>query len=105
MSGTIRGPDGASSLFASAGTERWRAWGLPRVTTGFAILLLLHGLIHLLGASKAFGWAELPHLTQPISPARGMLWLASALLFAGTAASLFAWSRGWRGPMPRDTRA
>ena len=24
-----------------------------------------------------------------------MLWLASALLFAGTVAALFAWPRGW----------
>ena len=65
------------------------------MTTAFAILLVLHGLIHLLGAAKAFGWAELQQLTQPVSPALGMLWLASAVLFAGTAASLFAWPRWW----------
>jgi hypothetical protein len=61
----------------------------------FAILLVLHALIHLLGVVKAFGWAELPLLTQPISPILGMLWLASALLFVATAVSLFVWPRGW----------
>jgi hypothetical protein len=61
----------------------------------FAVLLFLHGLIHLLGVAKAFGWAELPQLTQPISPAAGAIWLLSALLFLATAASLFLWPRGW----------
>ncbi len=65
------------------------------MATAFAILLFLHGLIHLLGAAKAFGWAELQQLTQPISPARGWLWLVSAMLFVATAVSLFAWPRGW----------
>jgi hypothetical protein len=61
----------------------------------FAILLVLHGLIHLLGVAKAFGWAELPQLTQSISPILGALWLASALLFVATAVSFVAWPRGW----------
>ena len=65
------------------------------MTTAFAILLLLHGSIHLLGAAKAFGWADLPQLTQSISHARGVLWLASALLFTATATALFVWPRGW----------
>jgi hypothetical protein len=61
----------------------------------FAVLLILHGLIHLLGVAKAFGWAELPQLTQPISSAAGAWWLVSAALFLATAASLFLWPRGW----------
>lgn len=61
----------------------------------FAVLLILHGLIHLLGAAKAFGGAELPQLTQPISAAAGAVWLLSAALFLATAASLFLWPRGW----------
>jgi CubicO group peptidase (beta-lactamase class C family) len=52
-------------------------------------------LIHLLGAAKAFGWADLPQLTQPISPAAGALWLVSAGLFLATAGSLFLWPRWW----------
>jgi hypothetical protein len=61
----------------------------------FAVLLVVHGLIHLLGAAKAFGRADLPQLTQPISPAAGALWLVSAGLFLATAALLFQWPRGW----------
>ena len=63
--------------------------------TAFAILLAVHGLIHLLGAAKGFGWAELPQLTQPISPAFGGLWLVSTLLFLAAAVSLVVWPRGW----------
>lgn len=61
----------------------------------FAALLVVHGLIHLLGAAKAFGWADLPQLTQPLSRAAGALWLLSALLFVATAIALFVWTRGW----------
>jgi hypothetical protein len=65
------------------------------MVNAFATLLGVHGLIHLLGAAKAFGWAELPQLTQPISPTFGALWLVSALLFLAAAVSLFIWPRGW----------
>jgi hypothetical protein len=65
------------------------------VAIAFAILLLVHGSIHLLGAAKAFGWADLSQLTHSISQAQGVLWLASALLFAVTATALFVWPRGW----------
>ncbi len=61
----------------------------------FAILLVLHASIHLLGAAKAFGWADLSTLTQSISQAQGVPWLASALLFTITATALFVWPRGW----------
>jgi hypothetical protein len=55
------------------------------VATAFAFLLVLHASIHLLGAAKAFGWADLSQLTQSVSQAQGLLWLASALLFTVTA--------------------
>lgn len=51
------------------------------MVTAFATLLVVHGLIHLLGTAKGFGW--------------GGLWLVSALLFLATAACLFLWPRGW----------
>lgn len=63
--------------------------------TAFATLLVIHGSIHVLGAAKAFGWAELSQLTQPISPALGALWVVSTLLFLAAAVSLFTWPRGW----------
>jgi hypothetical protein len=58
-------------------------------------LLLLHGLIHLLGPAKAFGLAALPQLSVPIAPGRGLLWLAAALLFLGSAACLYVAPRWW----------
>lgn len=55
----------------------------------FAVgLLLLHGLIHLIGVAKAFGWADLPQLTEPISRAWGVVWLAAAVMVTASAVSL-----------------
>lgn len=65
------------------------------MVTAFAILLVVHGLVHLLGTAKAFGWADLPQLTQPISVTFGALWLVAALLLLTTTASLFVWPRLW----------
>ncbi len=49
------------------------------------VLLCIHGLIHLMGLAKAFAWAELPQLTLPISPARGVVWGAVCALFVAAA--------------------
>ena len=51
-------------------------------------VLVVHGLIHLMGAAKAFGLADLPQLTQPISRAWGLAWLVASGLVVGTAALL-----------------
>jgi hypothetical protein len=61
----------------------------------FIVLLVVHGLIHLLGAAKAFDWAELPQLTQPVPAGLGALWLVSAVLFLATAIALLVWQRSW----------
>lgn len=45
-----------------------------------ALLIVLHGLLHLLGVSRAFGWAEMAELRHTISPGMGLLWLVAALL-------------------------
>jgi hypothetical protein len=60
-----------------------------------ASLLLVHGLIHLLGVEKGFGYASLPQLTQMISRAMGVLWLSAGLLVSVSAAMLVAWPRYW----------
>jgi hypothetical protein len=60
----------------------------------FTLLVGLHGLLHLLGAVKGFGWAELPQLRTPISPINGGLWLAAAILLASVAIS-FALHMHW----------
>ncbi len=61
----------------------------------FAILLIVHGLLHLLGFAKAFELAELPQLTRPIAPSIGGVWLAATLLFLVAAGALFLWPRWW----------
>ena len=53
-----------------------------------AVLLAVHGLIHFMGFAKAFGYAELPQLTQPVSREMGFLWLAAGLLVIATAVAL-----------------
>jgi len=46
----------------------------------FAVFLIVHGLIHLMGTAKAFGVAEIPQLTQQIVRPLGALWLLAAAL-------------------------
>lgn len=47
----------------------------------FLIIVLLHGLLHLLGFVKGFGLKEVKNLTMPISKPMGLLWLAATILF------------------------
>lgn len=61
----------------------------------FAGLLLVHGLSHLMGFAKAFGFAELPQLTVPISRPLGLLWLVASVLFMVTIACWVAWPPGF----------
>jgi hypothetical protein len=49
--------------------------------TLLAILLALHGAIHLMGFAKASGFAKLPALTIPFSRAEGAWWAFAAVLF------------------------
>jgi len=60
----------------------------------FAILVI-HGLIHLPGVFKGFGWTEFDQLTQPISLGVGILWLAAAVLLLIAAVMLVAAPRWW----------
>jgi hypothetical protein len=65
------------------------------VVIAFAVFLALHGLIHVAGFAKAFGYAELPAIRQPISHAMGIVWLAGGVLFMAAGISLLVWPRGW----------
>lgn len=47
----------------------------------FLIIVILHGLIHLLGFVKGIGLKEVKELTLPISKPLGFIWLASAFIF------------------------
>jgi hypothetical protein len=59
------------------------------------LVLIVHSLIHLMGAAKAWRLAELPQLTQPISKSMGLLWLAAALLVVATSGALFGLPQSW----------
>lgn len=61
----------------------------------FSFVVLVHGLIHLMGFCKAFGLAELPQLTQPISRPMGLVWLGAAALVMASVVAFFVWPRGW----------
>lgn len=51
---------------------------------GLAILITIHGIIHLFGYLKAFGISEFNALTHPISKTFGLFWLLTFVLFAIT---------------------
>ena len=61
----------------------------------FIVLLLGHGLIHLLGFLKAFDLAQVNELTQEISRPLGFLWLLAALLFVISAVAFALKKRWW----------
>lgn len=49
--------------------------------TFFIIIILIHGLLHFLGFSKAFGYGNFSQLTKEISKPMGICWLITGLLF------------------------
>jgi hypothetical protein len=64
----------------------------------FMIILLIHGLIHILGFMKAFLLAELNELTNPISKPMGLLWLLATLVFLTAGILLFFKNPLWWFP-------
>ncbi len=64
----------------------------------FAVLIGLHGLLHLLGAAKGFGWVELPQLRTPISPLAAVLWLGAAMLLVVAAIGVALGMHWWWRP-------
>lgn len=63
--------------------------------TVFLLLLILHGLIHIMGFAKAFGLAELPELTLAVSRPQGLLWLLTAVIILITALLFFIQNSWW----------
>jgi hypothetical protein len=54
---------------------------LATATRWLVVLVIVgHGLIHLLGAAKGLGWADVAALTHPVSLAMGLIWLGAVLL-------------------------
>lgn len=59
------------------------------------VILIGHGLLHLLGAAKGLAWAEVAMLTEPIEPAIGVVWLAAAIVVVATGVLFAARTRTW----------
>jgi hypothetical protein len=59
------------------------------------VVVVLHGLLHLLGAAKGLGWADIAQLSEPISTVMGIAWLVGAALVIGAGVSLAVPSRWW----------
>jgi len=58
-------------------------------------VLVGHGLIHLLGAAKGFGWSTVSQLKEPIGGQAGVVWLVAALLVLASAGLLAGGSPTW----------
>ena len=59
------------------------------------LVVVLHGLIHLLGAAKGLGWAEVTQLAGPISAGLGVIWLLAAVLTVAAGLLLLVRVRWW----------
>jgi hypothetical protein len=51
----------------------------------FTLIIAIHGLIHLIGFAKAFGYGNITQLTKEIPQPIGIIWLTTALLFIAIA--------------------
>lgn len=60
----------------------------------FVLFVAAHGLIHLMGYTRAFGLANIQQLTKEISRPAGIIWLLCTLLFIAVAI-LFFLKREW----------
>lgn len=59
------------------------------------VMLVLHGLVHLLGVVAAFDLVDLGVPLEPIGPLAGLGWLLAGLLFVGAAAAVVRAPRTW----------
>ena len=66
---------------------------LIRWTAG--LIVVIHGLIHLMGVVKGFGWGEVSQLAEPISTSMGVVWLVAAVVVLAAGGMLLAGLRWW----------
>lgn len=60
-----------------------------------AILITIHGIIHLFGFLKAFGIVEFNAIAHPISRTFGLIWLLTFVLFAITTVLMLYYFEYW----------
>jgi hypothetical protein len=58
-------------------------------------IIMAHGLIHLLGAVKGLGWAQVSQFEKPINFGMGAIWLVAAALVLSTGVLLAIGERRW----------
>ena len=61
----------------------------------FVLVLIVHGLIHLLGSPRPLDWRISRNCHSPSRQLTDPQWLLAALLFLASAGSLLVWPRGW----------
>ena len=68
-----------------------------RMIAGWLVgfVAVAHGAIHLLGAAKGLGWAEVTQLAEPIGAGPGVVWLAAAVATIAAGVLLLARVRWW----------
>lgn len=64
--------------------------------TALIILLVLHGIIHLLGFVKAFNVLPVKQFSEHISKFNGIMWLLAFLLFIASALFVLLKISGWQ---------
>ena len=60
-----------------------------------SLVVVVHGCIHMLGAAKGLGWADVTQLAASISTGLGVIWLAAALVTVAAGMLLLARIRWW----------
>ncbi len=64
----------------------------------FALVVIVHGLIHFMGYAKSIRPDSIAQLTLPISKPLGLLWLVAGLLFLGAGALYLMRQESWWAP-------
>ncbi|MGE5108992.1 MAG: hypothetical protein ACM3H8_15745, partial [Sphingobacteriales bacterium] len=61
----------------------------------FALLIFIHGMIHMMGFAKAFGYANITQLTKTISKQMGSIWFFASMLFIITGIGFLMKKEWW----------
>ncbi len=59
------------------------------------VLIIIHGLLHVLGFVKAFKFARLDQMPHPISKTNGVLWLVASVLVIVNGVLFYTFTDGW----------